>query len=245
MRSMEHASAHVSTQLAIEDESWLRDFLLRTREQIPETFLLEELYGFLHAVVCAPDLVAPSEWVPVIFGDEEPRFESEAEAERFYQSAMTLYNELNHHAHQGAVHLPSCIELRSPPVANLEEGAPLQRWSSGFAQGYDWLDLSWDVELPQEIDEELGACMAALMFFSSREFAEALCRDFKREPADIPQLAEVMLESFEGAMTGFATIGRLVEEIKHKQAGSTRVPRSAPCPCGSGKEYGNCCGAAA
>ena len=32
------------------------------------------------------------------------------------------------------------------------------------------------------------------------------------------------------------------EDVKHKQAVSSKVGRNEPCPCGSGKKYKNCCG---
>jgi hypothetical protein len=37
--------------------------------------------GFLFTVAFAPDMVMPSEWLPMIFGDAEPPFHSDKEAE--------------------------------------------------------------------------------------------------------------------------------------------------------------------
>jgi len=35
-----------------------------------EAFNLEELHGFLFGLAITPDLIKPSEWLPVVFGEE-------------------------------------------------------------------------------------------------------------------------------------------------------------------------------
>ncbi len=54
-----------------EAKTLLEEFL--SRPSHPEgTLSLGEVRGFLYAVTAAPDLVKPSEWLPMIFGGEEP-----------------------------------------------------------------------------------------------------------------------------------------------------------------------------
>lgn len=38
------------------------------------TLTYREMQGFLFTVVCAPEMVVPSEWLPRIFGEGEPSF---------------------------------------------------------------------------------------------------------------------------------------------------------------------------
>ena len=40
------------------------------------TFRYHELQGFLFTVVSAPEIVPPSEWLPIIFGDEKAAYAS-------------------------------------------------------------------------------------------------------------------------------------------------------------------------
>ena len=40
---------------------------------------LSDLDGFLTGIVVGPELILPSEWLPVIWGGEEPEFETEDE----------------------------------------------------------------------------------------------------------------------------------------------------------------------
>jgi len=200
--------------LSAADEGWLRQFLDHARARAPETLGLEELYGFLFAIVSAPDLVQPSEWIPTIFDSDEPVFVDEAEGARFHHVIMTLYNELNRDVLEATVHLPACIEVRRPAEANFAKDAPLMKWASGFAQGHDWLEEAWDVDLPQDVDDDLGACLSALLFFLDPQFATALLEESNQPASELPVLAQTLLDNFEGAMLGYAEIGRLIYQAR-------------------------------
>jgi len=192
------------------EAAWLRRFLAEARTRAPQTMGFEELHGFLFAIVAAPDLVMPSEWIPAIFDADGPVFADEAEAARFHHVIMALYNHLNREVLDATVRLPDCIEVRRPAEANFAEDAPLLHWSRGFAQGHDWLEEAWDVELPEDVDDELGACLSALLFFLDRKFATALLEESGQPATELPELAQTLIDNFEGAMLGYAEIGRLV-----------------------------------
>jgi len=196
------------------EEGWLRKFLAAARERAPATLGLEELYGFLFAIVAAPESVPASEWIPAIFDADEPVFADEGESVRFHRSIMALYDRLNRDVREATVRLPACIELREPAQQNFAKDAPLTRWASGFAQGHDWLEEAWDIDLPQDVDDDLGACLAALLFFIDPDFAESLLEESGQPAAELPALARAMLDNFESAMLGYAEIGRLVYEAR-------------------------------
>jgi yecA family protein len=196
------------------DEEWLRGFLADARLRAPGTLGLEELYGFLFAIVAAPDLVLPSEWIPAIFDVDVPEFADEAEGVRFHHVVMALYNQLNRDVLDATVRLPECVVVRQPAEANFAKDAPLMKWASGFAQGHDWLEEAWDLDLPADVDEDLGTCLSALLFFIDPEFAKSLLTEAGHPESDLPELAKTMLDNFEGAMMGYAEIGRLVYEAR-------------------------------
>ena len=51
--------------------------------------------GFLtSAIVIGPEPIPPSEWLSVIWDDEEPEFESEAEAQAILDTIMGRYNQI-------------------------------------------------------------------------------------------------------------------------------------------------------
>ena len=196
------------------DEEWLRGFLAEARLRAPGTLGLEELYGFLFAIVAAPDLVLPSEWIPAIFDVDVPAFADEAEGVRFHHVVMALYNQLNRDVLDATVRLPECVAVRQPAEANFAKDAPLMQWASGFAQGHDWLEEAWDLDLPADVDEDLGTCLSALLFFIDPEFAKSLLTEAGHPESELPQLAKTMLDNIEGAMMGYAEIGRLVYEAR-------------------------------
>ena len=58
----------------------LEDFMDRPGH--PEgTLSYREMQGFLFTVACAPEMVVPSAWLPRIFGENEPPFNTPKEAE--------------------------------------------------------------------------------------------------------------------------------------------------------------------
>jgi yecA family protein len=196
------------------DEAWLRQFLDAARARAPATLGLEEVYGFLFAVVAAPDLVSPSEWIAAIFDAEEPTFDEDGDRVRFHRSIMALHDQLKRDARDGTVSLPKCIALRDPAEQNFAKDAPLMLWASGFAQGHDWLEEAWDVDLPKDLDDELGACLGVLLFFIDPAFAGALLEETGRPASELPTMARTMLEGFESAMLGYVEIGRIVYEAR-------------------------------
>src|ERR1022692_2728853 len=55
---------------------------------------LSDLDGFLTAIVVGSELIMPSEWLPIVWGHEEPEFESAAHAEAIIGLIMGRYNEI-------------------------------------------------------------------------------------------------------------------------------------------------------
>jgi uncharacterized protein len=55
---------------------------------------LSDLDGFLTGIVVGPELIMPSEWMPVIWDDEEPDFADLNEAQTILGTIMGRYNEI-------------------------------------------------------------------------------------------------------------------------------------------------------
>ncbi len=53
---------------------------------------LSDLDGFLTGVVIGPELIPPSEWLPVIWGGEEPEFETGVEMRTVLGTIMGRFN---------------------------------------------------------------------------------------------------------------------------------------------------------
>src|SRR5271168_5100765 len=59
-----------------------------------ESMSLSDLDGFLTGVVVGPELIMPSEWLPVIWGGAEPKFETEDEMRIILGTIMGRYSEI-------------------------------------------------------------------------------------------------------------------------------------------------------
>ena len=67
----------------------LRKFLISP--QRPDgTLCFQKLQGFLFAVTSCPEMVQPSDWLPIISDDEDIGFNDQSEAERILSLVMTL-----------------------------------------------------------------------------------------------------------------------------------------------------------
>ena len=67
------------TILMRSDYQRLERFLARP-DQPAGTMGIVELHGFLFAVAAAPELIKPSDWLPLVFGEGEPVFDSSVDA---------------------------------------------------------------------------------------------------------------------------------------------------------------------
>jgi uncharacterized protein len=64
-------------------------------ERAPDDSMgLSDLDGFLTGVVVGPELIMPSEWLPVIWGGAEPAFETQEEMRTVLGTIMGRYNEI-------------------------------------------------------------------------------------------------------------------------------------------------------
>ena len=211
------------------------------------TLTYHELQGFLFAVVSAPELIQPSEWLPIIFNDGEAGFATLEEANAILGHVMALYNEINTAVLEERVVLPADCHVRSPALDNLTETAPLAHWSRGFMIGHEWLEELWEVELPRDLDEEVGTVLMTLSFFASRDLAEAFQAEAALRTETLEATAESLLRLFPEALAEYAHLGRSVlggvpATVARAPRRVTRVGRNDPCPCGSGKKFKRCCG---
>ena len=218
------------------------------------TLRFHELQGFLFAVACSPETIAPSEWLPIIGNDENLNFADQDEAQEILDLIMTQYNEINTRVLERSNSLPTGCVFDEGVSKNFEDDSSISQWSRGFAAGHDWLAEVWEEYLFGELDEECGATLMILSFFGSRKLAEAYYSDMrpgkrKRGDASFDEFAKTMRKMFPDALASYAHIGRSIFEaiLEHesdnkKQVVSSKIGRNEPCPCGSGKKYKKCCG---
>jgi uncharacterized protein len=205
-----------------------------------------EAQGFLFAVVAAPDVVPPSEWVPMVLGQGRPAFASGAQAQRLLGQLMTLYNGLVEDVTRNKVKLPEECRVGGDALSDLIEDAPLSQWCRGFARGHSWLERSWTETSPHELQEELAALLVTMSFFASRRLAEGLRAECTGGKKSLEEMAKMCRDVLPDAMARYAQLGQAIRQATTSASSHDveRVGRNDPCPCGSGKKSKRCCGAA-
>jgi uncharacterized protein len=233
-----------------EDLAALEAFLADRDEK---ALTYRQLLGFFFALACAPEMVVPSEWMPFVFGEEDPEFENERHVEQLMGALMGLYNEANARVLEREVSLPRECAFRDDLMSNLEPGAPIGEWCEGFRAGHGWLEDSWDGCLVDDMEEELDACVPTLIFFCSRKMAEDIVAEGDSPDRTVDDAAATFRRLFEDAMASYALMGRSIYEVMF-EAEVGRPPssepyvapdpigRNDPCPCGNGKKFKKCCG---
>ncbi|SLM42137.1 hypothetical protein NSND_50523 [Nitrospira sp. ND1] len=232
-----------ATQAAV-----LKNFLA-SPQRPTGTLTYPQLAGFLFSLANGPELIPPSEWIPMVFDDHDAGYDTQAEAEQVLQAMMALYNDCARQYFADRPTLPPGCDIRPAPLDNLEPDAPLSHWAQGFGMGHDYLVEYWDEFTPEELDEALGAALMTLTFFSSASLARAYHEEGKAGTS-LAQLAGTVLDIFHDALGEYAHLGRAIYQGR-REAGDLspapttgrKVGRNDPCPCGSGSKFKKCCGA--
>src|SRR3954447_2405982 len=90
---------------------------------------LEQLDGFFAALICGPDLIRPSEYLPEIWGGsemaDEEAFASQPQLKEFLDLVMRHWNAIAETLQSGDVHLPLLLEdEQHHPRERLGAGLP-------------------------------------------------------------------------------------------------------------------------
>lgn len=195
-----------------------------------EAMLLSQLDGLLAGVIVSPDLIQPSEWLPLVWGEEAPLFATRDQAQGVFDLIMAHYNDVIRELDSG------CYS----PIYNLDrDGSALwEIWIDGFWQAMCLRADAWTALDPEE-DEDLEFALFVLgrlteLALRPEDF-EAMESDEtleKAAPDLIPSQVEVLHR---------ARLARAKPFMTAASTGFPKVGRNDPCPCGSGKKFKKCC----
>jgi len=211
------------------DDSYeeLGQLLLRYQQE-PSVRNISELQGFLTAVICAPQMIKPSTWLPVIWGGDShaPDWQSAEEMQAFVAEIMQMYNDVIEEL-QDKWFEP--LLLRSLSTDAVKAGA---EWCLGFVRGLAlWPSLS-----PQE-DKILENAMVPVALFISEEGEKA------RSMMEASDIEEYLLDIGPAMQTLYDEFVRKAPQLQSRPyvRETPKVGRNDPCPCGSGKKFKRCC----
>jgi hypothetical protein len=154
----------------------------------------------------------------MVFNDQEAGYETLDEAEGVIQAMMALYNDCARERTEERASLPPGCEIRRRTLDNLAADAPLSQWAQGFGMGHDYLEDIWNAYTPDEFDEDLGAALMVLTFFTSPKLAEAYRKEGNRKRS-LDELAETVVTLFPDAMREYALLGRSIYQARREAGG--------------------------
>jgi uncharacterized protein len=130
-------------QSAQVDLDALNNYLLG--EHLPDHCMgLSELEGFLTAIVIGPEPILPSEWLPLIWGGEQPEFETDNEMRMVFGTIMGRHNEVATHFNSDPVRI-------GPIFWKRPEGEVIASdWAGGFLDTVTLRPMAWKPLLDHE-----------------------------------------------------------------------------------------------
>jgi uncharacterized protein len=205
------------------------DAFLMSDRAPEECMQLSDLDGFLAGIAIGPELIMPSEWLPVIWGGAaEPEFESMEEAQRVLNAIMGRYNEILHLLR----HAPEAFE---PIFWTTEHGEVVAAdWAEGFMEAVELRPGAWEPLLDSEEDRQLLAPIVAHL------------HDEDGDPiidGDLGDIGQLRREATELIGPCVVLIDRFWKARRQPPERRAKTGRNDPCPCGSGRKYKRCCGA--
>ncbi len=194
---------------------------------------LAELDGFLAAIAIGPEPVEDTEWMPVIWNGEEPRFANGAEAVAVRRALFALYDDIVRAVAAGTY----------APVFDVDDAEkPLpQSWAVGFMTGAGLRLDAWSALFQSERDDTIAYPILALC---EDEQGRPLLELSKKDRAFLLAQSPDLIAQ---AVIDIADYWQ--QKNKPPPAGAVpvrtapKVGRNDPCSCGSGRKYKKCCGA--
>jgi uncharacterized protein len=202
---------------------------------------LEQLDGFLAALICGPEIVRPSEYLPVICGNDmvlEDSFGAQSVLQDFLSLIMRHWNVIADTLHSGDVFLPLLLEDKNGMN-------PANDWAKGFLRGMELRKTDWVAVLD---DEKQGGWLVPIFALAHEHHPDPEMRPYKE--AISAERREKLIVGAAAAVTGiyrYFEAQRLVESEPFDNVTTFRrtvpkIGRNDPCRCGSGKKFKQCCG---
>ena len=201
-----------------------------------DAMMLSELDGFLTGIMVCPELISPSEWLPVVWGGgdienvDATAFASAGELDAFCKLVIKHYNSIGVDLERGGLSPIYDVDERHDAVL-------WEMWITGFARAMTLRPDSW-AEIAARDDEDATAALAMLISLVGVDDSEM---PFTKEQMDeIIPLAPNMIPFCVDKLHAWR-----VKRDRSSQpvTAHAKIGRNEPCYCGSGRKYKKCCGA--
>ena len=196
---------------------------------------LSVAHGFLTAVISGPELIVPSEWMPVIWG--HPEFEDEEQAQHMIGLIMRLYNDVAQSLSQTGTFRPIFEEWTQDDGEDL---IVADNWCRGYITGIGMAVELWEPHL----EDELAELLAPIGMLAEPDTPEeqALYEDPESYATVCDMLPGVAEDIYQFWLAHRMPLPGESPHHETYERGAPKIGRNDPCPCGSGEKYKHCCG---
>lgn len=207
----------------------LDDFLL-SQTVDDESMLLSEFDGFLAGIAVCPELIPPSEWLPVVWGGGDPLFDDEEQMQFIVKAIMDHYNDV----------VGSLARGNYCPIYDVDEDDSClwETWILGFGKALFLRPQAWDAfeALDNESVDQAFFVLTRLLDLDQQPFG------FEAFDADAA-LEEIAPDAIVWAVDQLhrARLQHTCARPSGANGRQNKVGRNDPCPCGSGKKFKRCC----
>jgi uncharacterized protein len=198
---------------------------------------MEALDGYFAALICGPDVVLPSEYLPEIWG-EDFCFDGDNQASDILGLVMrhwnTISSELFRTLKEPYVYMPVLLEDDEGIVRGND-------WARGFMRGVQARPTSWRELI---VSDEHGGPLLPIMLLAHEHDPDPQMRPKPLSPDKREEVLQMMI-------AGLTQIYRYFEPHRRSPVSASRpaplrregrkIGRNEPCPCGSGRKYKHCC----
>lgn len=201
-----------------------------------------QLQGLLFAMACSPEAIRDAEWFELIWLDDEPQFDEEADARDFYRLMVSLSASVKEAARgQGYNPFGEAYTRRWQ--------TELSQWCDGFLLGHQYLEDLWVLAIEtlndQVIADDVNSALSLATTFADLEYAQQLSFEEGVALTDeyLPEAYKMLWRVLEAYAGVKALVAQSSSHFDSEQLFLALEPvgRDEPCPCGSGEVFGRCC----
>jgi uncharacterized protein len=225
-----------------DDDLHRLDALLLSLPMDDDGMLLSEFDGFCAGLVVCPEMIMPGEWLTCVWGENTEQFEALADVQLATDLIMRHYNDV--------------AQSLTPPAADYgplydedqRTGEILwESWCCGFERAMRLRPDAWE-RIVKSGDEEAAASVNMMLALydiaeGQSDLPESSIKTLTEEAPDLIPNLVLTLNAWtkSGTKSDPFPIWAAANQ-PHAPFRGKKVGRNAPCPCGSGRKYKQCCG---
>lgn len=227
--------------------------LLYMADNTEDALTLTGFEGFMFGLAITPDVILPSEWMPLVFGEEMVTFNSEDQASLHMKNLIEVYNAYTRAFHKGTLVFPFNMEKLSSKMLD-----DIQDWSYGLLEALRMRPDIWYIDREENYEDMseyikdiiLSFCIVYGVVYPE-EGRELFEYENGKHLNDQDKAMAILLASLPLAVEILQAHGAQLEKERQQNVvgghidlkhGKTKIGCNDLCPCGSGKKFKKCCG---